>query len=79
MTTGQSVHDKDSNARYNGHGFDVWPSKEAHETHIATIEANTRLVTRLSGLRRNQHSATLDNASPELVTDLHAVLDRHGV
>ena len=79
LFTGQSVHNKVSNARYNGHGFDVWPSKEAYDAHIATIEASTRLATRLSSLRRNQYSPTLNNASPELVADLHAVLDRHGI
>lgn len=79
LATGQSVHTNDSNARYNGLGFDIWPSKEAHETHVAKIEANTRLKTRLDALRRNQYSSMLDHAPPELVADLHAVLDRHGI
>ena len=79
LLTGESVHNYCSNSRANGWGFDVWHSKEAHDAHIATIEASTRLATRLSGLRRNQYSSTLENASAELVADLHAVLDRHGV
>jgi hypothetical protein len=79
LLTGQSVHNDDSNARTNGWGFDVWPSEEAYRAHIATIEANTRLATRLEALRFNQYSSTLEKASPELVADLHAVLDRHGI
>lgn len=78
LLTGRSVHDN-SNARYNGWGFDVWPSEEAYRAHIATIEASTRLVTRLEALRFNKYSSTLEKASPELVADLHAVLDRHGI
>ena len=79
LLTGQSVHNDDSNARYNGWGFDVLPSEEAYRAHIATIEAKTRLVTRLEALRFNKYSSTLEKASPELVADLHAVLDRHGI
>lgn len=79
LLTGQSVHSKDSKARANGYGFDVWLSEEAYETHIATIEASTRLVIRLKALRRGEYSNMLDKAPPELVADLHAVLDRHGV
>lgn len=79
LLTGRSVHSKDSNTRANGYGFDVWLSKEAYETHIATIEASTRLVTRLEALRHSKYSDILDKAHPELVADLHAVLDRHGV
>lgn len=79
LLTGNSVDHKDSNARHNGYGFDVWPSEEAYRAHIATTEANTRLVTRLEALRFNKYSSTLEKASPELVADLHAVLDRHGI
>jgi hypothetical protein len=78
LFTGRSVHGADSNARSNGHGFDVWPSEEAYRAHIVTIEANIRLVKRLKALCHGQYSSTLDKASPELVADLHAVLDRHG-
>jgi hypothetical protein len=78
LLTGQSVHNDDSNARMNGWGFDVWPSEEAYRAHIATIEANIRLAKRLKALYHSQYGSMLDKASPELVADLHTVLDRHG-
>ena len=79
LLSGESVHNKDCNARFNGLGFDVWLSKEAYDAHIATIEASIRLVTRLRSLQRGSYSDRLDKATPELVADLHEVLDRHGV
>jgi len=78
LLTGQSVHNDNSNARCNGWGFDVWPSEEAYRAHIATIEANIRLGKRLKALYHGQYGSMLDKASPKLVADLHAVLDRHG-
>ena len=79
LLTGQSVHNNDQNARWNGHGFDVWPCKESHDEHIAKLEERMRLSTRIASLSRNQYRPKLDHASPELVADLHAVLDRHGI
>ncbi len=78
LLTGQSVHN-DSNARWNGHGFDVWPSKESYDAHIAELEERKRLSVRIASLSRNQYRPKLDHASPELVADLHAALDRHGI
>ena len=78
LLTGQSVHN-DSNARWNGQGFDVWPCKESYDEHIAKLEERQRLSVRIAFLSRNQYKPKLDHASPELVADLHAVLDRHGI
>jgi hypothetical protein len=79
LLTGQSVHNNDSNARRNGQGFDVWPCKESYDEHIAKLEERQRLSTRIASLSRNQYRPKLDHASPELVADLHAALDRHVV
>ncbi len=78
LITGQSVHN-DSNARWNGQGFDVWPSKESYDEHIAKLEERQRLSTRIASLSHGQYRPRLDHASPELVADLHAALDRHVV
>jgi hypothetical protein len=79
LLTGQSVHNDNSSARMNGWGFDVWPSKEAHDAHVAELEERKRLSARIASLSKNQYKSKLDHASPELVADLHAVLDRHGI
>jgi hypothetical protein len=79
LLTGQSVHNNDQNARWNGQGFDVWPSKEAYDERIAKLEERQRLSIRIASLSRNQYRPKLDHASPELVADLHAVLNRHGI
>jgi hypothetical protein len=79
LLTGQSVHNNDQNARWNGQGFDVWPCKESYDAHIAKLEERMRLSTRIASLSRNQYRPKLDHTSPELVADLHAVLDRHGI
>jgi hypothetical protein len=78
LLTGQSVHN-DPNARWNSQGFDVWPSKESYDEHIAKLEERQRLSTRIASLSHNQYRPKLDHASPELVADLHAALDRHGI
>jgi hypothetical protein len=78
LLTGQSVHN-DSNARWNSQGFDVWPSKESYDEHIAKLEERQRLSTRIASLSHGQYRPRLDHASPELVADLHAALDRHVV
>jgi hypothetical protein len=79
LLTGQSVHGNDSNTRFNGFGFDVWPSKEAHDAHITELEERKRLSTRIESLSHGKYGPRLAHASPELVADLHAVLDRHGI
>ncbi len=78
LLTGQSVHN-DSNARWNGQDFYVWPSKESYDEHIAKLEERQRLFTRIASLSHDQYRPMLDHASPELVADLHAVLDHHGI
>jgi len=79
LLTGQSVHNNDQNTRRNGYGFDVWPCKESYDEHIAKLEERQRLSIRIASLSHNQYRPKLDHASPELVADLHSVLDRHGI
>ena len=78
LLTGQSVHN-DSNTRVNGLGFDVWPNKEAYDAHTTDLEERKRLSTRIESLSHGKYGPRLAHASPELVADLHAVLDRHGI
>lgn len=76
LATGESHHDPNHNARANRHGFDVYHSREEYLEHVAQKESVSRLCWRLAP--RHSYAVEAAGMSAELVTELHAVLDRHG-
>lgn len=73
--TGESVHKKDSNARSNGDGFDVYLCRWDWEKLVIEKDAQQRLQKRLV----KPHWGGLVDLAPEVVDRIHAILDEAGV
>lgn len=72
--TGISVHDRDSNARSNGYGFDVYRKKEDWLLVNKTAKELARLKPRLVDSWGRPHPFSLD-----VVMKIHAILDAEGL
>lgn len=72
--TGMSA-EKDSNARINGWGFDVYHCREDWEQEQRQLAEYKRLKSRLV---LNSWGGFV-NLNPDAVAEIHAVLDKHGV
>lgn len=76
LKDGRSHHKPNHNARANHYGFDVFSSKAEYDAMIASNAEAERLRQRL--LSKSPYDRRLADIPVELVTELHAVLDRHG-
>lgn len=75
LNTGYSHHDPNHNARLNKYGFDVYRSKHQYDAAQNQIALRKRLDKRLTN--RDGFGFKLHDMSDDLVTDIHAVLDKH--
>lgn len=70
LETGCSYHGFDSNARYNGHGFDVYLSKSEHEEYLAYLENLEKVKNLLVG-----NFGNIKNISPEKAAKILEILE----
>ncbi len=72
--TGCSVHDRDSNARANGYGFDVYLREEDYRKEQFDAKEKQRLEKRIVG-----SFGRLVNLRPEIVDKFNDILDGEGL
>lgn len=70
LTTGQSVHNKDCNARENAMGFDVYLSESDYVAEQFAEKQKQRLQTRLV-----MSWGRIVDLPPEVVNEIHGILD----
>ena len=72
--TGRSVHDRDSNARANGYGFDVYLREEDYRKEQFNATEKRRLEKRIVG-----SYGRLVDLRPEIVDKFNDILDAEGL
>lgn len=70
--SGRSVHKPDHNQRINGFGFDVYRNEAEYRAEVHAANEYQRLQSRICSRFHR-----LKNLPPDVVGDIHAVLDKH--